>query len=49
MPVAASKPMQLSVTGTDVARSLVLVIHDSTQEIGTAANGTPPSACRPVG
>ena len=47
MSVAPNLPMELSVTGTDVARSLTLVIHDSTQEFGTASNWKPTDACHP--
>ncbi len=49
MSVTPNLPMELSVTGTDVARSLTLVIHDSTQEFGTASDWKPTDACRPVG
>ena len=47
MSVAPNLPMELSVTGADVARSLTLVIHDSTQEFGTASNWKPTDACHP--
>jgi hypothetical protein len=40
-------PMELSVTGAEVARSLTLVIHDSTQEFGTASTWKPTDACHP--
>jgi quercetin dioxygenase-like cupin family protein len=46
MSAAPNRPMELSVTGTDVARALTLVIHDSTQEFGTASNWRPTGACR---
>lgn len=46
MTAAADGPMQLSITGTDVARALTLVIHDSTQEFGAASDWKPPGACR---
>jgi quercetin dioxygenase-like cupin family protein len=37
MSVIPNLPMELSVTGAEVARSLTLVIHDSTQDFGTAS------------
>jgi hypothetical protein len=46
MTAAANRPMELRVAGTDVARSLTLVIHDSTQEFGTASDWKPTGACR---
>jgi quercetin dioxygenase-like cupin family protein len=45
MSVAPSLPMELSVTGAEIARSLTLVIHDSTQEFGTASTWKPTNAC----
>jgi len=47
MSVAPNLPMELSVTGAEVARSLTLVIHDSTQEFGTASTWKPTDACNP--
>jgi quercetin dioxygenase-like cupin family protein len=46
MSAAPNRPMELRVTGTDVARALTLVIHDSTLEFGTASNWRPTGACR---
>jgi quercetin dioxygenase-like cupin family protein len=46
MTAAPNGPMELSVTGTDVAKALTLVIHDSAQEFGTASDWKPPGACR---
>jgi quercetin dioxygenase-like cupin family protein len=46
MTAAPNGPMELSVTGTDVARALTLVIHDSAQEFGAASDWKPPGACR---
>jgi quercetin dioxygenase-like cupin family protein len=46
MSVAPNGPMQLSVTGADLARSLVLVIHDSAQDFGAASDWKPPGACQ---
>ena len=47
MSVTPGLPMELSVTGAEIARSLTLVIHDSTQEFGTASNWKPTDACHP--
>jgi quercetin dioxygenase-like cupin family protein len=47
MSVPANLPMELSVTGAEVARSLTLVIHDSTQEFGSASTWKPTDACHP--
>jgi quercetin dioxygenase-like cupin family protein len=47
MSVAANLPMELSVTGAEVARSLTLVIHNSTQEFGSASTWKPTDACHP--
>jgi quercetin dioxygenase-like cupin family protein len=47
MSVTPDLPMELSVTGAEVARSLTLVIHDSTQEFGTASTWKPTDACDP--
>jgi quercetin dioxygenase-like cupin family protein len=47
MSVAPNLPMELSVTGAEVARSLTLVIHDSTQEFGTASAWKPTDSCEP--
>jgi quercetin dioxygenase-like cupin family protein len=46
MSAAPNGPMQLSVTGADVARALTLVIHDSAQEFGAASDWKPPGACQ---
>jgi quercetin dioxygenase-like cupin family protein len=46
MSAAPNGPMQLSVTGADVAKALTLVIHDSTQEFGTASDWKPSGACQ---
>jgi quercetin dioxygenase-like cupin family protein len=47
MSVTPGLPMELSVIGAEIARSLTLVIHDSTQEFGTASNWKPTDACHP--
>ena len=49
MSAAAKGPMELSVTGARVAKSLTLVIHDSAQEFGAASDWKPPGACRRPG
>ncbi|HTD72223.1 MAG TPA: hypothetical protein VK652_01760 [Steroidobacteraceae bacterium] len=46
MTVPPNVPMQLSITGTEVRKSLVLVIHDSSQARGTISQWKPPGACR---
>jgi quercetin dioxygenase-like cupin family protein len=46
MTVPPNVPMQLSITGTEVRKSLVLVIHDSSQARGTISQWMPPGACR---
>jgi quercetin dioxygenase-like cupin family protein len=46
MSVAPNGPMQLSVNGAEIARSLVLVIHASSQDFGTASDWTPPGSCQ---
>ena len=46
MTVPPNIPMQLNITGTEVRKSLVLVIHDSSQPRGTPSQWTPPGACR---
>jgi quercetin dioxygenase-like cupin family protein len=46
MTVSANVPMQLSITGSEVRKSLVLVIHDSSQARGIASQWRPPGACR---
>jgi hypothetical protein len=38
--------MELSVIGNEVARSMTLVIHDSTQDFGAASDWHPTGACR---
>jgi len=45
MFVKHSIPMELSITGTEVRRSLTLVIHDSTKTFGTASDWKPTGAC----
>jgi quercetin dioxygenase-like cupin family protein len=47
MSVMPNLPMELSVTGAEVARSLTLVIHDSTQDFGTGSTWEPTDECRP--
>jgi quercetin dioxygenase-like cupin family protein len=47
MSVTPNLPMELSVTGAEVSRSLTLVIHDSSQEFGTASTWKPTDACHP--
>jgi quercetin dioxygenase-like cupin family protein len=46
MTAAANRPMELRVAESDVARSLTLVIHGSTQEFGAASDWKPTVACR---
>jgi quercetin dioxygenase-like cupin family protein len=46
MIVAPNVPMQLSITGTAVRKSLVLVLHDSSQARGIVSQWKPPGACR---
>jgi quercetin dioxygenase-like cupin family protein len=46
MIAAPNGPMQLSVASADVARSLTLVIHESTQEFGAASDWKPAGACQ---
>ena len=47
MSVMPNLPMELSVSGDEVARSLTLVIHDSTQNFGTASTWKPTDVCHP--
>ncbi len=47
MSVTPNLPMELSVTGPEIARSLTLVIHDSNQEFGMASKWKPTEACHP--
>jgi len=47
MSVTPNLPMELSVSGAEVARSLTLVIHDSTQNFGTASTWKPTDVCHP--
>lgn len=47
MTATANRPMELRVVGTDVARSLTLVIHDSTQEFGKASDWKPTGRVAP--
>ncbi|MGB8693900.1 MAG: hypothetical protein WCD08_10375 [Steroidobacteraceae bacterium] len=46
MTVPPNVPMQLNITGTEVRKSLVLVIHDSSQARGIVSQWIPPGACR---
>lgn len=46
MTVAAGRPMELSVIGNEVAKSMSLVIHDSTQDSGAASDWLPTGGCR---
>ena len=46
MTVPPNVPMELSITGTEVRKSLVVVIHDSSQTRGIASQWRPPGACR---
>jgi quercetin dioxygenase-like cupin family protein len=46
MTVPPNVPMQLSITGTEVRKSLVVVVHDSSQARGIASQWSPPGACR---
>ena len=46
MTVPPNVPMQLNITGTQVRKSLVLVIHDSSQARGIVSQWKPPGACR---
>ena len=45
MTVPPNVPMELSITGTEVRKSLVLVIHDSSQARGIVSQWRPPGAC----
>jgi len=45
MTVAPNVPMQLSIVGTTVRRSLVLIIHDSAQAAIIPSDWTPSGAC----
>jgi quercetin dioxygenase-like cupin family protein len=46
MTVPPNVPMQLNITGTEVRKSLVVVLHDSSQARGIASQWRPPGACR---
>ena len=46
MTVPPNVPMELSITGTEVRKSLVVVIHDSSQARGIASQWRPQGACR---
>ena len=46
MTVPPNVPMELSITGTELRKSLVLVIHDSSQARGTVSQWKPPGECR---
>jgi len=45
MTVPSNVPMELSITGTVLRKSLVLVIHDSSQPRGTPSQWKPSGAC----
>lgn len=45
MTVPPNVPMQLRITGTELRKSLVLVIHDSSEPRGIASQWKPPGAC----
>jgi quercetin dioxygenase-like cupin family protein len=45
MTVPPNVPMELSITGTVLRKSLVLVIHDSSQPRGTPSQWKPTGAC----
>lgn len=45
MSVRHSVPMELSITGASVRRSLTLVIHDSMQGFGANSDWKPSGAC----
>jgi quercetin dioxygenase-like cupin family protein len=45
MTVPSNIPMELSITGTVLRKSLVLVIHDSTQPRGTPSQWKPSGVC----
>jgi quercetin dioxygenase-like cupin family protein len=45
MTVPPNVPMELSITGTVLRKSLVLVIHDSSQPRGIPSQWQPPGAC----
>lgn len=46
MTVAPNVPMELNVTGTNIRRSLVVVIHDSTQRRSIQSDWKPTGGCR---
>ena len=46
MTVPPNVPMELSITGKEVRKSLVMVIHDSSQARGIASQWSPSGACR---
>jgi quercetin dioxygenase-like cupin family protein len=46
LTVPPNVPMELHITGTEVRKSLVLVIHDSSQARGIPSQWTPSGACR---
>jgi quercetin dioxygenase-like cupin family protein len=45
MTVEASIPMELSITGTELRRSLLVVVHDATQPRGAPSDWKPSGAC----
>lgn len=44
--VPGNVPMELYITGSELRRALVVVVHDSRQPRGTTASWSPPGACR---
>ena len=46
MTVPSNVPMELSITGTELRKSLVLVIHDSSQSRAMVSPWRPSGACR---
>lgn len=45
MTVEANVPMELSITGTELRRSLLVVVHDATQPRGAPSDWRPTGAC----
>jgi quercetin dioxygenase-like cupin family protein len=45
MTVEANVPMELSITGTELRRSLLVVVHDATQPRGALSDWKPTGAC----
>ena len=46
MAVAPNVPMELNITGTNIRRSLVVVIHDSTQRRSIPSDWKPTGGCQ---